>query len=296
MTATLLKAADAAARIKADIKKEVAAARARGVVPQLGVVFAGDSGASAAYLRSKVRMGTELDIVVDVRSLPGDASEAEVAEEVGRLSLNPGIHGVMVELPLPKHVNPARALAEIDPVKDVDGVHLVSRGMLLRGNDPDALEPVTPLSCLALLEEAGISPSGRNVAVVGRGETVGLPLAVMLVKKSATVTVCHSRTANLAEIVSGSDIVFTAAGKPGLVDASMLRPGQTVIDAGISVLPGGKIAGDVDPRAVDVVAKLSPVPGGVGSLTTVLIFRNLMKAVRLQKKLGPSGMAAGQAV
>jgi methylenetetrahydrofolate dehydrogenase (NADP+)/methenyltetrahydrofolate cyclohydrolase len=296
MTATLLKAAVAAARIKAGIKKDVTEARERGVIPQLGVIFAGDSGASGAYLRSKVRMGTELDVVVNVISMPGDAGETEVAGEARRLSLHPDIHGVMVELPLPKHVNPARVLAEIDPAKDVDGVHPVSRGKLLRGDDPDALEPVTPLSCLALLEEAGISPAGRNVAVVGRGETVGLPLAVMLVKMSATVTVCHSRTSNLAGIVSGSEIVFTATGRPGLVDVSMLRPGQTVIDAGISVLPDGKIAGDVDPRAADVVDNLSPVPGGVGSLTTVLIFRNLMKAVNIQERLGTAGAASGKAV
>jgi methylenetetrahydrofolate dehydrogenase (NADP+)/methenyltetrahydrofolate cyclohydrolase len=288
MTATLLKAAGAAARIKESIRKEVAEARARGVVPRLGVVFAGDSGASAAYLRSKVRMGTELDVVVDVRTLAGDASQAQVVEEVRALSRDPGVHGVMVELPLPKHVDLAAVLAELDPTKDVDGVCLVNRGKLLRGDDPDALFPVTPLSCLALLEEAGVNPSGKNVAVVGRGETVGLPLAVMLVKMSATVTVCHSRTAELAGVISGADIVMTATGKAGLVDVSMLRPGQTVIDAGISVLPDGKIAGDVDPRAAEVVARLSPVPGGVGSLTTVLIFRNLMKAVGIRERLAAS--------
>ncbi|MDR1039487.1 MAG: bifunctional 5,10-methylenetetrahydrofolate dehydrogenase/5,10-methenyltetrahydrofolate cyclohydrolase [Deltaproteobacteria bacterium] len=284
MTAIILKAADAAARIKAGIAAEVGEARARGIRPRLGVVLVGEHGASGAYSRSKIRMGSELGVEVELSSLPADVSEAAVVAEVGRLSADPGTHGVMVELPLPPQVSLARVLAELDPAKDVDGTHLVNRGKLLRGDDEDALFPVTPLACLALLEEAGVSPEGRSVAVVGRGETVGLPLAVMLVKMSATVTVCHSRTADLAGVVSGAEIVFTAAGRAGLIVPSMLRPGQTVVDAGISVLPNGKIAGDVDPMAAEVVARLSPVPGGVGSLTSALIFRNLMKAVRLSER------------
>jgi methylenetetrahydrofolate dehydrogenase (NADP+)/methenyltetrahydrofolate cyclohydrolase len=275
--------------MKEALKRETAAMAARGVRPVLGAVFAGDHEASQAYSRSKIRLAAELDVGLDIRYLPGDASELKVASEARDLSRDPAVNGVIVELPLPPHVNLHRVLRELDPSKDVDGAHLLNRGRLLRGDDGDGLFPVTPLACLALLEDAGVSPEGMKVTVVGRGETVGLPLAVLLIKNHATVTVCHSRTADLAEAVAGADIVISAAGKPGLIGPSMLRQGQTVLDAGISVLPDGRIAGDVDPEAASVAARLSPVPGGVGSLTAVLLFRNLLRAVRLQQGRSRAG-------
>jgi methylenetetrahydrofolate dehydrogenase (NADP+)/methenyltetrahydrofolate cyclohydrolase len=253
------------------------------------VVFAGEHGASVAYSRSKIRIASELDVGLDVRYLPSGATEGEIVQEAASLSRDPEVGGVLVELPLPPQARPAKVLAALDPAKDVDGAHLLNRGRLLRGDDPEAIYPVTPLACLALLEDAGVDPEGMKVTVVGRGETVGLPLAVLLIKRHATVTVCHSRTADLASAVSGADIVVSAAGKPGLITPGMLRPGQIVLDAGISVVPPGRIAGDVDPGAAGVVAMLSPVPGGVGSLTTVLLFRNLLKAIRLQEGIKGRG-------
>jgi methylenetetrahydrofolate dehydrogenase (NADP+)/methenyltetrahydrofolate cyclohydrolase len=161
---------------------------------------------------------------------------------------------------------------------------VVNRGRLLRGEDiKGTLFPVTPLSCLQLLKSAGVSPEGKKVTIVGRGETVGLPLAVMLIRMSATVTVCHTKTQDLKNEVLRSDIVISACGVPGLVKAEYLRPGQIVIDAGISRLPDGRVAGDADPKAAEIVSYLSPVPGGVGALTGILLMRNLIKAAKLQK-------------
>jgi methylenetetrahydrofolate dehydrogenase (NADP+)/methenyltetrahydrofolate cyclohydrolase len=260
------------------------------------VVFAGEHEASVAYSRSKIRLAAELDVGLDIRYLPADVSQTKVVAEVLSLSAAPNVNGVIVELPLPPQADLASVLSALDPVKDVDGAHLLNRGRLFRGDGPDGLFPVTPLACLELLKEADVSLEGRKVTVVGRGETVGLPLAVLLIKMHATVTVCHTRTADLAEAVSGADIVISAAGRPGLIAASMLRPGQTVVDAGISVLPNGKIAGDVDPEASRVAARVSPVPGGVGSLTSVLLFRNLLRAVRIQENLRAGDSRDGNAV
>lgn len=255
--------------------------RAGGLHPRLGVVYAGSHEASEAYSRSKIRIAAELGVSMDLRSLPPGAPEGDIARETGDLSRDPSVHGVLVELPLPPQADLGRVLEALDPAKDVDGAHLLNRGRLLRGG-AGALYPVTPLACLALLEDAGVSPEGRKVTVVGRGETVGLPLTVLLIKRHATVTVCHSRTADLAEAVAGADIVISAAGRPGLIAPAMLRGGQTVLDAGISVLPDGRIAGDVDPAAAGIVARLSPVPGGVGSLTAAMVFANLIRAIRRQ--------------
>lgn len=274
----------------------MASALSHGIRPCLGVVFAGEHEASVAYSRSKIRLAAELDVGLDIRYLPADVSQTKVVAEVLSLSAAPNVNGVIVELPLPPQADLASVLSALDPVKDVDGAHLLNRGRLFRGDGPDGLFPVTPLACLELLKEADVSLEGRKVTVVGRGETVGLPLAVLLIKMHATVTVCHTRTADLAEAVSGADIVISAAGRPGLIAASMLRPGQTVVDAGISVLPNGKIAGDVDPEASRVAARVSPVPGGVGSLTSVLLFRNLLRAVRIQENLRAGDSRDGNAV
>lgn len=252
------------------------------------MVFAGEHEASVAYSRSKIRLSAELGIDLDIRYLASDVPESRVTRETRDLSRDPAVSGVMVELPLPPRMDLHRVLSELDPAKDIDGAHLLNRGRLLRTGAGEGLLPVTPLACLALLEDAGVSPDGRKITVVGRGETVGLPLAVMLIKMHATVTVCHSRTVDLAEAVSGADIVISAAGRPGLIGASMLREGQTVLDAGITVLPDGRIRGDVDPLAASVVARLSPVPGGVGSLTTLLLFQNLLKAARLLESRQPA--------
>jgi methylenetetrahydrofolate dehydrogenase (NADP+)/methenyltetrahydrofolate cyclohydrolase len=283
MPAQILKAAAATARLKASLLEQIRALKSRGMLPRMGVVFAGSHLASAAYSRAKIRTANELGVSLTLRELSPDSTQQAIVSETEDMCRDPDIHGVLVEMPLPRHVSVDAVLAALTPEKDVDGAHLQNRGRLLRGGSEDAIFPVTPLACLALLEEAGVSPAGRKITVIGRGETVGLPLAVMLIIRHATVTVCHTRSTDLLGAVKAADIVITAAGSPGLIKPSMLREGQTIVDVGITALPGGRIAGDVDPKAAEMDIKLSPVPGGVGQLTAVMVFSNLLRAIRLQE-------------
>ena len=235
------------------------------------------------YASSKKKLAASLGVMIDFHTFPAEVSEGDIFRLVPELNFDPQVHGILVEMPLPPQINANKFLSLIEPLKDVDGSHVVNRGRLLRGEDvKGTLFPVTPLSCLALLKSAGADPSGKKVTIIGRGETVGLPLAVMLIRMSATVTVCHTKTLDLKSAIKEADIVVTACGVPGLVTPDYLRPGQIVIDAGISYLPGGGVAGDTDPAAAKVVSYLSPVPGGVGSLTGILLMRNLIKALKLQ--------------
>jgi methylenetetrahydrofolate dehydrogenase (NADP+)/methenyltetrahydrofolate cyclohydrolase len=252
-----------------------------GLEPKLGVILAGDGGPSKAYALSKKKLAASLGIAMELVLLPASARESEIVDSINKFNRDPLTRGILLELPLPPGVNQTEVLSRVDHAKDVDGSHPLNRGKLLRGDLESALLPVTPLSCLALLESAAIPLKGQRVTVVGRGETVGLPLAALLIKKDATVTVCHSRTVNLKEEIRRADIVVSATGKAGLIQAGDLREGQVVLDAGINVLPDGSIVGDVSPTAREVVAYLSPVPGGVGTLTTILIMKNLLKAMRL---------------
>jgi methylenetetrahydrofolate dehydrogenase (NADP+)/methenyltetrahydrofolate cyclohydrolase len=258
----------------------------KGINPTLGVIFAGSNSASKSYTLSKAKLGEKLGIKLDIVFFPDDVPSQTLISQIELFNNSPSVQGILIELPLPSSVNVAEVLSTLDPLKDVDGAHPLNRGRLLRGELEDTLLPVTPLSCLALLASVGISPAGKKITVVGRGETVGLPLAVLCLKKDATVTICHTRTPNLCEAVQNADILLTAAGSPGLITPQMLHPSQAVIDCGIYFLPDGTLSGDVSPEASKIVSYLSPVPGGVGSLTSVFIFTNLLKAIRLQEKAG----------
>ncbi|MDR3154091.1 MAG: bifunctional 5,10-methylenetetrahydrofolate dehydrogenase/5,10-methenyltetrahydrofolate cyclohydrolase [Deltaproteobacteria bacterium] len=269
-------------KLKAEIREEAERRARGGAPPGLAVILAGSDGPSKAYALSKESAARSLGIAFTLHRFGDGAEEAEITARIRELNSDPAVHGVMLELPLPKRLNAARVIAAIDPDKDVDGVTAESRGRLLQGRLDETLLPVTPLSCLTLIESAGIDIAGKNVAVVGRGETVGLPLAVLLIKRSATVTVCHSKTADLKGVLKRSDVVVTAAGQAGMIKADMLSQGQAVIDAGITVLPDGTLAGDVEKRAAEAVSWLTPVPGGVGSLTVTLLMKNLLKAMGLQ--------------
>jgi methylenetetrahydrofolate dehydrogenase (NADP+)/methenyltetrahydrofolate cyclohydrolase len=197
--------------------------------------------------------------------------------------MDANVHGILVELPLPKHLKKEEVMEAIDPKKDVDGVHPVNRGYLLGGQEHLALVPATPLSCIALMERAGIALRGKKVTLVGRGDTVGRPLASLLIKRDATITVCHTKTVDLAGECKRGEIVVAAAGAAGLVTKDMIAPGTVVIDAGINPTPDGKgICGDVTADVEEVAKAMTPVPGGVGSLTTTIIMQNLLKAVKLQ--------------
>ncbi|MDR2405998.1 MAG: bifunctional 5,10-methylenetetrahydrofolate dehydrogenase/5,10-methenyltetrahydrofolate cyclohydrolase [Deltaproteobacteria bacterium] len=282
MTAQILASKEIVSKFKEEVLAEVGKLKASGTQPMLATVIAGWDGPSKAYALSKEKTCESLGINFSLNVYDQDIPQENIIDAILTLNEDPSIHGIMLELPLPKHLDAYKVSSAILPTKDVDGITPVNRGLLLMGKLDKALLPVTPLSCLTLIDSTSVDVKGKNVAIIGRGETVGLPLTVLLIKRSATVTVCHSKTKDLKEVLSNSDIVVAATGQAGLVKADMLHEGQIVIDAGISVLPDGKLTGDVEKEASEVVSFLTPVPGGVGSLTVMLLIKNLMKAIDLQ--------------
>ncbi|MDR3135580.1 MAG: bifunctional 5,10-methylenetetrahydrofolate dehydrogenase/5,10-methenyltetrahydrofolate cyclohydrolase [Deltaproteobacteria bacterium] len=282
MTAQIIKGLPVANAIREELIPKVKELAAKGIQPKLAVILAGGDEASKVYAQAKEKVGDKLGIKVEIHIRPDDVKEADLLKLVDELNADPKVHGILVELPLPKHIQKELVMNRLDPKKDVDGVHPVNRGYLLGGQEHLALVPATPLSCIELIQRSGVELKGKRVALVGRGDTVGRPLASLLIKRDATITVCHTKTIDIGSITKAAEIVVAAAGFPGLVKASMLSPGQIVIDAGINQLPDNSIIGDVEPGAADVVAFLTPVPGGVGSLTTSIIMSNLLKAVQLQ--------------
>lgn len=270
-----------AAVIREEVKSEVAALRSAGIAPRLAVILVGDDPASVVYARSKEKACHNVGIDFELFTRPSATSEEEVLALLNRLNLDPAVHGIMIELPLPKHIAKQRVLEAVRPDKDVDGVHPVNRGYILSGGD--GLFPATPQSVIEIMVRSGIEIQGRHAVLVGRGETVGKPLVFMLLNKNATITICHTKTRDLGYHTRQADILVAAAGRAGMITADMVKPGAVVVDAGINEAEGGGICGDVDFEGVrEVAGAISPVPGGVGSLTTVLIQKNVLKAVRLQ--------------
>ncbi|MDK2887575.1 methylenetetrahydrofolate dehydrogenase (NADP+) / methenyltetrahydrofolate cyclohydrolase [Desulfofundulus australicus DSM 11792] len=283
MAATLIDGKKVAAEIREEVKAEVARLREQGIVPKLAVVLAGDDPASVVYARSKEKSCSNVGIDFELFTLPGNVPEEEILALIDRLNKDDSVHGIMIELPLPKHINKQRVLEAVSPKKDVDGVHPINRGYILSGGD--GLFPATPQSCIEIMLRSGIEIKGKNAVIVGRGETVGKPLIFMMLNQNATVTVCHTKTADLAYHTRQADILIAAVGKPRMIKADMIKPGAVVVDAGINQVEGG-ICGDVDfENAKEVAGAITPVPGGVGSLTTVLIQKNVLKAIRLQGKI-----------
>ena len=254
--------------------------------PKLAVLLVGDDPGSVWYAKSKVGVGEKLGIEVDLHTMAPDTSEETILEQIQGWNMDSSVHGILVELPLPKGLSKEKIMESIDPKKDVDGVHPVNRGYLLGGQEHLALVPATPLSCIALAERAGIDFKGKRVTLVGRGDTVGRPLASLLIKRDATITVCHTKTKDLAAECRRGEIVVAAAGFAGLVKKDMISPGAVVIDAGVNEVKDesgeSKYVGDCEPDVAEVAAALSPVPGGVGSLTTTIIMGNVLKALTLQ--------------
>ena len=284
MSARVIKGGPVAARIRAQVAAQVAAGNGQGhPPPRLQVLLAGDDPGSQWYAQAKVKLGAKLGIAVAVERFPAAAATATLCAAVRAWNRDPAVHGILVELPLPAGVDKRQVLETIAPAKDVDGVTPVNRGLLFGGAEEAALIPATPLACLELLAEAQVQPAGKRAAVVGRGDTVGRPLAALLLTRHATVTICHTRTRDLAAVVREADVVFAAAGRPGVVTGAMIRPGAAVIDAGISEVAGA-VVGDVEWDSVAAVAgAATPVPGGVGSVTTALVMRNVLRARALQQ-------------
>lgn len=280
MPATVIDGKAVAATIREEVKVEVAVLKQHGVNPKMAVILAGDDPASVLYARSKEKACRNSGIDFELHRFAETASEEEVLSKLGELSKDPAVHGIMVELPLPRHMNKERVMIAVDPAKDVDGINPINRGRMF--TKKEGLFPVTPQSCIEIMKRHGITLEGKSVCLVGRGDTVGKPLIFLLLNENATVTVCHTRTKDLGKHTRAADIVVAAAGKASLITKDMVSPGSIVVDAGINDV-NGKTVGDVDYAAVaEVAAAITPVPGGVGSLTTALIQKNLLKAIKLQ--------------
>ena len=289
MAARIIKGAPIAEEIRAELKIEADALKAKGLIPKLSVVLVGDDPGSVWYARNKVTTGEKVGVVVEVHELATDTPEAEVVALVQKLNDDPDVHGILVELPLPGHINKGNVMNAVAPAKDVDGVTAEQRGYILGDMEALALVPATPLACIELINRAGVEIKGKRVTLIGRGDTVGRPLAMLLLSKGrdATLTVCHSRTVDLPGVCREADILIAAAGAGAdhLVKKDAVKPGATVIDAAINETADGSITGDVAPDAAEVAGVITPVPGGVGSLTTSIICGNTIKALKLQKGL-----------
>jgi methylenetetrahydrofolate dehydrogenase (NADP+) / methenyltetrahydrofolate cyclohydrolase len=277
MAAQILDGKSLAAAMRAELQRKVAALVQRGVRPGLAVILAGDDAASRVYVRNKTLAAEQVGVASSLIELPGSVTQAQLMERISALNADPSIHSILVQLPLPKHIDSARVLEAIDPAKDVDGFHEANLGALMAGR-PGAV-PCTPAGVMRLIEHAGVPLAGRRAVVIGRSNIVGKPLALLLLQKDASVTICHSKSGNLAEFTRNADILVAAVGRAKLVTGAMVKPGACVIDVGVNRLPDGKLAGDVDFASVQPVAGwITPVPGGVGPMTVAMLLENCVHA------------------
>jgi methylenetetrahydrofolate dehydrogenase (NADP+)/methenyltetrahydrofolate cyclohydrolase len=277
MTARIIDGKAHAAALRAELKAAAGKLAQRGVMPGLAVVMAGENPASRVYVRNKVQACEEAGVRSQMHGFPADAPEADLIARVHQLNADPGIDGILVQLPLPPHVDEAKVLASVVPGKDVDGFHVQSAGALLIG--APAFVACTPAGIMYLLEKENIPVTGRHAVVLGRSNIVGKPVALLLLQKDATVTICHSRTPDLAAHTRNADILIAAVGRLNLVGADMVKPGACVIDVGTNRTADGKLRGDVDFDAVSKVAgSITPVPGGVGPMTVAMLVANTLRA------------------
>jgi len=277
MPARILDGKSLAASIRLDLKKRAQALVQRGVRPGLAVILAGDDPASKVYVRNKTQACEDVGVRSQQIDYPASVTQEELIGRVKELNADPAVHGILVQLPLPKHIDSARVLESIAPEKDADGFHAANLGALLAGRS--GVVPCTPLGCMRLIEHAGVPIAGAHAVVVGRSNIVGKPVAQLLLQKDATVTICHSKTRDLAAVCRSADILVAAIGRAKFVKAEMVKPGACVIDVGINRLPDGKLAGDVDTDAVRQIAgAITPVPGGVGPMTIAMLLENCINA------------------
>lgn len=277
MTAEIIDGKKVAQQVREDWKKRADALKDRGILPGLAVIIVGDDQASKVYVRNKVRACAEVGLHSEVHEFPADTTEDMVLERIKQLNQNENIHGILVQLPLPQHIREERVLETIAVDKDVDGFHLYNIGALVVGET--VFPPCTPYGVMSLIDHIGIPIEGQNAVVVGRSNIVGKPMALMLLERSATVTICTSKTRDLAQFTGLADILVVATGRPGLITASMVKEGAIVIDVGINRLPDGKLVGDVDFDSVkERAGYLTPVPGGVGPMTISMLVANTIQA------------------
>ena len=288
MPAELIDGVKIAAKVRAEVAVRVKALAAKGVVPGLTVVLVGDDAASAVYVRNKEKQSLEAGMRGETIRLPATTTQAELLAVVDRLNADARVHGILVQMPLPKQIDPQAVIRRIAPEKDVDGFHPVNVGKVLIG-EKDAFAPCTPAGVQVMLAEAGVETAGRHAVIVGRSTIVGKPMASLLIQPGpggdATVTICHSKTPDLGWHLKRADLVIAAVGRPGTVTGEMLKPGAVVIDVGINRVAdpttksGTRLVGDVDfASASQVASKITPVPGGVGPMTIAMLLRNTVRA------------------
>jgi len=283
MTAKILEGKYFAGQIKESIKKDVDTLKQKyDIVPGLAVIIVGENAASRVYVANKHRSCEEIGIYSEVIEMPANTSKQELLDKINQLNNDDKIHGILVQLPLPEHIkaDETEILNFINPAKDVDGFHPVNVGKLAIGEEH--LVPCTPYGCIKMLELAGIPVEGKRAVVIGRSNIVGKPMFHLLLARNATVTVCHSRTKDLASITREADILVAAIGKPQFVGKDMVKPGAVVIDVGINRIAEKKLVGDVDfDQVKEVAGAITPVPGGVGLLTIAMLLHNTVKAACL---------------
>jgi methylenetetrahydrofolate dehydrogenase (NADP+)/methenyltetrahydrofolate cyclohydrolase len=277
MTAQLIDGNALAQQIRTDVTRRAAALTARGMQPGLAVLLVGDDPASAVYVRHKVKDCQASGLHSVLEQHPASVSEAFLLDRLHALNADPRIHGILVQLPLPRHIDPLRVIDTIAPHKDVDGFHVANAGALMVGRP--GFKSCTPYGCMKMLEHIGCDPRGKHAVVIGRSNIVGKPMAMLLLQASATVTVCHSATADLARHTREADIVVAAVGRCHLLTADMVKPGAVVIDVGMNRDTAGKLHGDVDFDGVrEVAGWITPVPGGVGPMTRAMLLVNTLEA------------------
>ena len=266
-----------AAKIRGEVKEKVAALASAGVKPGLAVILAGDDPASKVYVRNKIRACEETGVRSLFIECPASVKEEELLARIRALNADRSVHGILVQLPLPRHIDAERVLEAVSPEKDVDGFHLHNLGALVAGRP--GVVPCTPAGVMRLIEHAGVKLAGKHAVVIGRSNIVGKPQALLLLAQHATVTVCHSRTADLGAVTRQADVLVAAVGRAKMVTAEMVKRGACVIDVGVNRLPDGTLAGDVDFASVkEVAGAITPVPGGVGPMTIAMLLVNCVAA------------------
>ena len=284
MAAQIIDGKLTSAKLRQGIHNQVARLKEQGITPGLAVVIVGDDPASRTYVNNKKKACAECGIYSEEYALPAEVSEQELLDLIAVLNGRDDISGILVQLPLPKHISEEKVILAIRPEKDVDAFHPQNVGAIMTGSF--AFVPCTPAGVMALLEEYGVDVCGKRAVVIGRSNIVGKPMAMLLLHKNATVTVCHSRTQNIAEVTREADILVAAVGKLGFVSADMVKPGAVVIDVGTNRNVEGKLRGDVCFDEVKEIASyITPVPGGVGPMTITMLMQNTLKAARLQHGL-----------
>ena len=277
MTAQLIDGNALSKQLRADVSARVTALKARGITPGLAVILVGDNQASQVYVRNKVKACEDTGMHSVLETWPATMTEAELLARVDAMNKDASIHGILVQLPLPAHMNAQRVIEAISPEKDVDGFHIASAGALMTGLP--GFWPCTPYGCMKMLESIGYELKGKHAVVIGRSNIVGKPMAMMLLQQNATVTICHSGTKDLKAMTLQADVIVAAVGKRNVLTADMVKPGAVVLDVGMNRNDEGKLCGDVDFAGVkEVAGYITPVPGGVGPMTITMLMVNTLES------------------